>query len=106
MIDTNTIVINTTEQTTSTIELHSPLICGIKTTLVSDQYTELSKGPEFISSHFQTAEYCRPKVEVLKTETVSLLEIVSSRFKTMECCLPQTEILRIEDVSSLEVVFS
>jgi len=53
-------------------------------TLVSEQSTELSKGTKVVSSHFQTAECCLSKVELLKTETVSLYEVVSSRFKTVE----------------------
>ena len=68
--------------------------------------TELSKVPEVVSSRFRIAEYYLPKVELLKTKTVSSLEVVSSRFKTVEYYLLQTEILRIETVSSLEVVFS
>jgi hypothetical protein len=48
----STIVINTIEQTAYTVELHSSLICGIRTTLVSQQSTELSKGHEVVSSRF------------------------------------------------------
>ena len=59
-----TIVTNTTEQTASTVELHSPVICAITVTLASEQSTELSKGPEVVSSRFQTVEYCLPKTEL------------------------------------------
>ena len=37
---TITILINTIEQTASTTELHSPVICDIAATLVSEQSTE------------------------------------------------------------------
>ena len=98
------IVINTFKHTASIIELHSPVIYGISSTLVSEQTTELSPGPEVVSSRFQTMEYCLPKTELLKTKVMLSLEVVSSRFKTMVYCLPQTELLRIEIVSSLKVV--
>ena len=88
MID-STIVINTTEQTASTTELHSPVISGIAVTLVSEQSTELSKGPKVVSSRFRTVEYCLPKPELLKTKAFSSHEAVSSRLQNLECCLPQ-----------------
>jgi hypothetical protein len=68
--DSITTVINTIEQTSSTTKLHSPVICDIKVTLVSEQSTELSKGHEVVSSRFRTVEYCLPKTELLKTEVV------------------------------------
>ena len=89
----STCVINTTKQTASTTELHSPVICGITVTLVSEQSTELSKGPEVVSSRFRTVEFCLPKKELLKAEVVPSSEVVSSRFTILEYGLPQTEIL-------------
>ena len=100
----NTVLLN--KRTASTTELHSPVICGITFTLVSEVSAELSKGPRVVSSRFRTGEYCLPKTELLKTEFMSSLKVVSSRFENLEYCLPQTEMLRIEDVSSLEVVSS
>ena len=76
MID-STNVINTTEQTASTIELHSPVICGITTTLVSEQSTKLYKGLEVVSSCFRTVEYRLPKTELLGIEAVSSKEVIS-----------------------------
>ena len=43
MID-STIVINTIEQTASTIKLNSLVICDMTFSLVSEQFVELSKG--------------------------------------------------------------
>ena len=92
LIDSTT-VINTIKQTASTTELHSLVIRGITITLVSEQSTELSKGPEVVSSRFRTVEYCLPKTKKKKkTEVVSSLEVVSSRFKILEYCLPQTKL--------------
>ena len=67
----------------------SLLICGITVTLASEQSTELSKGPDVVSSRFRTVEYCLRKTELLKTEVASSHEVVSSRFKNLEYCLPQ-----------------
>ena len=72
LIDSTT-VINTTEQIASTTELHSPVIRGITITLVSEQYTELSTGPEVVSSRFRTMKYYLPKPELQKKN-----EVVSS----------------------------
>ena len=49
-------VVNTIEQTASTFELHSSVIRGIIVTLVSEQSTELSKGPEVVSSRFRNVK--------------------------------------------------
>ena len=89
MID-STIVINTTAQIAPTTA--SLIICGIAVTLVLEQSTELSKGPEDVSSRFQTVEYCLPKSELLKTEVVPSHAVVSSHFKILEYCLPQNEL--------------
>jgi hypothetical protein len=89
----STIVINTTEQTASTTELRSRVICGIIVTLVPKQSTELAKGLEVVSSRFRTLEYCLPKTELPKTEVVSSHEVVSSRSKILEYGLPRAEIL-------------
>ena len=78
-------LINTTQQTTPTTKMHSLVICGIPTALVSERSTELSKGAEVVSSRFQAVKYCLiQKTELVKTEVVSSLEIVSSRFKIVE----------------------
>ena len=65
MID-SFIVINTTEQIASTTELHSPVIRGITVTLVSEQFIELSKGPEVVSSRFQNCKIPSSKTELLE----------------------------------------
>ena len=83
---------NTIEQTASTTELYSPVICRITITFVSEQSTELSKGCEVVSARFQTVEYCLPKNKLSKTEDVSSREVVSSRSKILEYYLPRIEI--------------
>ena len=60
----STIVINTTEKIASTTELRSPVIRDITVTLVSEQSTELSKGPKVVSSRFQIVEYCLTNTEL------------------------------------------
>ncbi len=86
-------LINTTDQTASTIELQHLL--SVTVTLASEQSIELSKGHEVVSYRFRTLEYCLPK-----TEAVSSSEVVSSRFRAVEYCLPKTE-----DVSSPEFFY-
>ena len=43
----------------------SRVIYGIIITLVSEQFIDLSKRPEVVSSRFQTVEYCLPKLNYL-----------------------------------------
>ena len=50
-------MIDNSKQTASTIELHSLVIRGITVTLVLEKSTEISKGREVVSSHFQIVEY-------------------------------------------------
>jgi hypothetical protein len=64
--------------------MHSPIICAITVTLVSEQSTELSKGLEAVFSQFRAVEYRLPKTELPETEDVSSLEVVSSRIKSLE----------------------
>ena len=49
-----TTIINTIEQTASTVVMHSPVIRGITVILVSEQSTESSKGSEVVASRFRT----------------------------------------------------
>ena len=73
----NIIVIDTTAQFASTVELHSRVICGITVTLVSEQSTELSKGLDVI--YYPLAlklwELCLTQFKILKTIARSLLEV-------------------------------
>ena len=63
-LNDSTIVINIIEQTAYTTEMHSPIICGITITLVSEQTTEPSKGHEVVSSRFRIVEYFLPQIEL------------------------------------------
>ena len=63
LIDSTT-VINTIEQTASTIEPHSHVIRGMTVTLVSEQSIELPKGHEIVSSRFRTVEYYLPQTKL------------------------------------------
>jgi hypothetical protein len=62
-----TIEINTSEESAFTAKLYSPFICAIIITLVSEQSNEMSKGPEVVSSRFQTeCGILSSKIELLK----------------------------------------
>ncbi len=63
-------------------------------TLASEKSTELSKGPEVVSSRFRTDKYSFLKTELPKSEVVSPREFVSSRYKILEYCLLRIKILK------------